>query len=182
MNLLRAVVSDAVELARSMQRQDRKGENAAPGTRDILRAALTQDGFKVLALTRMRERVRKTTLLGANHLLRLTTSVLYSIEIGSEVELGEGVNFAHTLGIVIGGTSKIGARVTFFGNNTIGTAKNNGYPTIEDDVIIGAGARILGPIRVGRGAVIGANAVVLEDVPAGAVVVGIPARVVGSAD
>jgi serine O-acetyltransferase len=63
------------------------------------------------------------------------------------------------------------------GNNTVGTAKDNGCPVIEDDVVVGCGARILGPIRIGKGAFIGANAVVLSDVPAGAVVSGIPARV-----
>lgn len=63
------------------------------------------------------------------------------------------------------------------GNNTIGTAKDNGCPVIEEDVVIGCGARVLGPIRIGRGAVIGANAVVLTDVPAGAIATGIPAKI-----
>jgi serine O-acetyltransferase len=112
-----------------------------------------------------------------NHALRVVTTVLYSIEIGSEVALGEGVNFTHTLCTVVGGTSKIGARVKFMGNNTIGTAKDNGYPVIEDDAVIGCGARVLGPIRIGRGAMIGANAVVLTDVPPGAVATGIPAKI-----
>jgi serine O-acetyltransferase len=112
-----------------------------------------------------------------NHALRLATTVLYSIEIGNDIELGDGINFTHTLGTVIGGTSKVGARVKFMGNNTIGTAKDNGCPVIEDDVIIGCGARVLGPIRVGRGAFIGANAVVLTDVPPDAIATGIPATV-----
>lgn len=148
-----------------------------PPVGEAVKAALSQDGYKVLVTTRLRESARKWHVPGANHLLRLATTVLYGIEIGSEIELGAGVNFAHTLGTVIGGTSKVGARVKFMGNNTVGTAKDNGCPVIEDDVVVGCGARILGPIRIGKGAFIGANAVVLSDVPAGAVVSGIPARV-----
>src|SRR5439155_13517959 len=128
-------------------------------------------------LTRMREAARRWHVPGMNHALRIVQTAVYSIEIGNDVELGEGVNFTHTLGIVVGGDSRVGARVKFLGNNTIGTAKENGYPVIEDDVVIGCGARVLGPIRIGKGALIGANAVVLSDVPPGAVVSGIPAKV-----
>lgn len=148
-----------------------------PSPKEAASAALSQDAFKVLLTTRMRETARRWHVPGMNHALRLATTVLYGIEIGSDVELGDGVNFVHTLGTVIGGTSKIGARVKFMGNNTVGTAKDNGCPIIEEDVIVGCGARILGPVRIGKGAFIGANAVVLSDVPAGAVATGIPARV-----
>jgi serine acetyltransferase len=179
MGLFRRVVNDAFELARSMRR---KGNDPAtnidtPPVGEAVKVALSQDGYKVLLTTRLRESARRWHVPGANHALRLVTTVLYGIEIGSEIELGDGVNFAHTLGTVIGGTSKVGARVKFMGNNTVGTAKDNGCPVIEDDVTVGCGARVLGPIRIGKGAFIGANAVVLSDVPAGAVVSGIPARV-----
>lgn len=160
----------------------RKGDDTAngvptPPVKEAVRAALSQDGYKVLFTTRLRESARRWHVPGANHALRLVTTVLYGIEIGNEIELGEGVNFAHTLGTVIGGTSKVGNRVKFMGNNTVGTNKDNGCPVIEDDVVVGCGARILGPIRIGKGAFIGANAVVLTDVPAGAVATGIPAKV-----
>jgi len=82
----------------------------------------------------------------------------------------------HPVGTVVGGTARVGDRVRFMGNNTVGTAKDNGYPIIENDVIVGAGARILGPVRIGARSVIGANAVVLSDVPPDSVAVGIPAR------
>jgi serine O-acetyltransferase len=169
MGLLRRLMNDAVELARAM--------GAAPTPKEAVKAALSQDGYKVLFATRVRESARRWHVPMVNHTLRLVTTAVYGIEIGNTVELGEGVNFAHTLGTVIGGTSKVGARVKFLGNNTVGTAKDNGCPVIEDDVVVGCGARILGPIRVGKGAFIGANAVVLADVPPGAVVSGIPARV-----
>ena len=179
MPLLRRLVTDAFELARSMRRMgsDTASNIPTPPVGEAVKAALSQDGYKVLVTTRLRESARKWHVPGANHLLRLATTVLYGIEIGSDIELGAGVNFAHTLGTVIGGTSKVGDRVKFMGNNTVGTAKDNGCPVIEDDVVVGCGARILGPIRIGKGAFIGANAVVLTDVPAGAIASGIPARV-----
>ena len=174
-SLLRSIVADAVELARAMH-GDAAGE---PTQKDALKAAATQDGYRVLLSVRLREAARRWHVPGVNHLLRLSSTVLYGIEIGNGVEIGEGVNFVHTLGTVIGGSSKVGSRVKFLGNNTIGTAKDNGCPVIEDDVTVGCGARVLGPIRVGKGAFIGANAVVLHDVPPGAIVTGIPARVRG---
>jgi serine O-acetyltransferase len=174
--LLASLVSDAVELARALDGTP-PGEGARPSLKRAVKAALTQDGYKVLMMSRVREAARRWHVPGVNHALRLVTTVLYSIEIGNDIELGEGVNFTHTLGTVIGGTSKVGARVKFMGNNTIGTAKDNGCPIIEDDVVIGCGARILGPIRIGRGAFIGANSVVLTDVPPGAVATGIPAKI-----
>ena len=160
----------------------RKGDDTAkdvptPSMKEAVKVALSQDGYKVLLTTRLRESARRWHVPGVNHVLRLATTIVYGIEIGNDIELGDGVNFTHTLGTVIGGTSKVGARVKFMGNNTVGTAKDNGCPIIEDDVVVGCGARVLGPIRIGKGAFIGANAVVLSDVPAGAVVSGIPARV-----
>jgi serine O-acetyltransferase len=172
MGLIRSLVNDAIELARAMDK-----ERKTPSLKSAVKAALSQDGYKVLLMSRVRESARRWHVPGVNHALRLATTVLYSIEIGNDIELGDGIDFTHTLGTVIGGTSKVGARVKFMGNNTIGASKDNGCPVIEDDVVIGCGARVLGPIRIGRGAVIGANAVVLTDVPAGAVATGIPAKV-----
>lgn len=176
MGLFRKIAADAFELARAL-RGARTEEASRPPIKEAVQAALSQDGYKVLLMSRVREAARRWHVPGVNHALRLATTVLYSIEIGNDIELGEGINFTHTLGTVIGGTSKVGARVKFMGNNTIGTAKDNGCPVIEDDVVIGCGARVLGPIRIGRGAIIGANAVVLTDVPPGAVASGIPAQV-----
>ena len=175
--LLSQLVTDAIELTRA------HGLGQAPEAKAVVRQALTNDSFQLLTLTRIRERCRRFHVPVVNHLLRRAQTMVYGIEIGNDVELGEGVYFVHPIGIVIGGNAKVGNRVRFMGNNTVGTAKENGYPTIEDDVTVGAGARILGPIRVGKGAVIGANSVVVRDVPAGAVVTGIPgvARMPGAA-
>lgn len=161
--------ADAVELTRA-----NRGDTS-PGAKAILSVAASQDSYRVLLLNRVREAARGR-VPGVNHALRMVQTALFGIEIGKDVTLGRGVNFTHTLGIVIGGDARIGDRVKFMGNNTVGTAKDNGYPIIEDDVIVGCGARILGPVRVGARAVIGANAVVLSDVAPDTVVSGIPAR------
>lgn len=162
-----AVRDDAVELARVALK--------STSARAVAKTIALHDGYHVLVTTRVRELARALHLPFVNRTLRLVQTALWGIEIGKDVELGAGVDFVHTLGIVIGGDAKVGARVRFFGNATVGTAKDNGYPRIGDDVKVGAGARILGPVTIGHGAVIGANAVVLHDVPPFAVATGVPA-------
>jgi serine O-acetyltransferase len=148
----------------------------SPSPKNLLKLALTSDGYAIVALDRLRRFARRHHIIGLNHGLRVVQTAYFGIELGNHITLGQGVWFIHPLGIVIGGDARIGARVRFFGNNTVGTAKENGYPVIEDDVWVGAGARILGPITVGARSVIGANAVVVADVPPDSIVTGIPAR------
>jgi serine O-acetyltransferase len=136
------------------------------------------DAFHLLVLFRLRALMRRWHIPLLNRHLRLCQMMFGGVELGDHVTLGRGVYFIHSLGTVVGGTARIGDRVRFMGNNTVGTARDNGYPVIEDDVELGAGARVLGPVRIGAGAVIGANSVVLSDIPDGAVAVGAPARVV----
>lgn len=167
--MISQLLRDAREIARAERRDDR-----APAP---LSAALASDGFRVLALQRLREAAIRLRVPVVPAVLRSVQTALLGVEISRDARIGEGVYFVHSLGTIIGGDSRIGARVRLYGNNTVGTVNDDGYPTIEDDVRIGAGARILGPIRVGAGARIGANAVVLTDVPAGHVAVGIPARI-----
>jgi serine O-acetyltransferase len=168
--MVRAFWQDAVELARASS-----GEVTAVS---LAKAVLTNDSYAITRITDIRRVARALHIPLVNHALRVLQTSFYGIEIGKDVTLGKGVYFVHPLGVVIGGSSRVGDRVRFYGNNTVGTAKDNGYPVIEDDVWVGAGARILGPIRVGARARIGANAVVLDDVPPDSVVVGIPARMV----
>jgi len=172
--LFRALANDAIELSRLSERTRGHGDAASP--KEVARQVLTTDSFQLLALWRLRERARALHVPGVNHLLRRVMSAVYGLEVGNGVTLGSGVDFVHPVGVVIGGDAKVGDRVKFMGGNTVGTARENGHPVIEDDVIVGAGARILGPVRIGARAVIGANAVVVEDVPPDTVVVGIPAR------
>jgi serine O-acetyltransferase len=138
---------------------------------------LSHDGSQVLLLSRLRQAAGRWRLPVVGPALRRVQTALFGVEIARDVTLGEGVVFLHTVGIVIGGDSRIGDRVTFLGGNTVGSIGWRGYPRIGNDVVIGAGARILGPVTIGDGATIGANAVVLTDVPPGATAVGVPAVV-----
>ena len=169
MGLFRKIIDDTLSIARTY------GHGKV--TAQSLAQAIGYDGSAVLATTRLREAARKWHVPGVNRALRYFQMTVFGIEIGKDVSLGEGVVFVHTLGIVIGGDAKVGDRTRMLGNITIGTAKDNGYPRIGSDVTIGAGARIVGPVTVGDGAIIGANAVVVSDVPAGATAVGVPAVV-----
>ena len=165
-----SLLDDAVQLTRS---RATFGENASRLAETVLRS----DAFRVLLLQRAREGLGLLRVPLAGHLLRAAQTALYGIEIGRYATLGRGVNFVHPVGIVVGGTSVVGDRVIFFGCVTLGSIRGVGYPTIEEDVIIGAGARILGNIRIGARSEIGANAVVLKDVPPDSVAVGVPAVV-----
>ncbi|MBS7262456.1 MAG: serine O-acetyltransferase [Eubacteriales bacterium] len=107
------------------------------------------------------------------------------IEIHPGATIGRGLFIDHGMAVVIGETAEIGNNVTIYQGATLGgTGKHVGkrHPTIEDGVIIGAGAKILGPFRVGAHSRIGAGAVVLREVPPHSTVVGVPGRVVRSRD
>jgi serine O-acetyltransferase len=160
---------DALQLSRAA-----KGSATPAGARRMMRT----DAWLILLLFRVRKGCLRWRIPFLNRILRICQIMFAGVELGNDIELGEGVYFIHSLGTVVGGTARVGDRVRFYGNNTVGTARDNGYPLIEDDVEIGAGARILGPVRIGARAVIGANAVVLTDIPADSVAVGMPARVV----
>ena len=117
---------------------------------------------------------------------------LTGIEIHPGAKIGKNLFIDHGMGVVIGETSEIGDNVTIYHMATLGgiapSINSNDqrnikrHPTIEDDVVIGSGAQVLGPITVGRCAKIGANAVITKNVPEKAVMVGIPAKNVGTAD
>ena len=101
------------------------------------------------------------------------------IEIHPGAKIGKGLFIDHGMGVVIGETAEIGDNVTLYHGVTLGgTGKDTGkrHPTIEDNVLIGTGAKVLGPITVGKGAKIGANAVVVKNVPAKATAVGSQAK------
>jgi len=123
---------------------------------------------------------------GLKWLARLVANLgrwITGIEIHPAARIGRRFFIDHGMGVVIGETAEIGDDCTLYHGVTLGGTsweKGKRHPTLEDDVVIGAGAKILGPIHIGRGARIGSNAVVVREVPAGSTVVGVPGRVVQS--
>ena len=112
------------------------------------------------------------------------------IEIHPAAKIGKNLFIDHGMGVVIGETSDIGDNVTIYHNATLGgispsinsneQRRVKRHPTLKDNVVVGSGAQVLGPIEVGKNAKIGSNAVVTKDVPENAVMIGIPARNVGT--
>ena len=152
-----------------------------PAAKSLLEVFLCYPGIHAMIAYRFHHMlyVKKRYLL-ARIISQLTRS-LTGIEIHSGAKIGENLFIDHGMGVVIGETAEIGNNVTIYHGVTLGgTGKDKGkrHPTIEDDVIIGAGAKLLGPITIGKGAKVGANSVVLKDVVRNSTVVGIPARTV----
>ena len=123
----------------------------------------------------------KKNLLFLARLISQLARFLTGIEIHPGATLGAGILFDHGMGVVIGETAELGDRITIYHGTTLGgTGKEKGkrHPTVGDNVVIGAGSKVLGNIKIGSNSKIGANSVVLDDVPEGATVVGIPGKVV----
>lgn len=139
--------------------------------------------FASVVLIRLAQRSFERGMPRLAKVLSLMNFLLFGIEVPTRLPIGPGLVLPHTQGTVLGARA-IGSNVTIFHQVTLG-AKVADFdfnpaqrPDVADGVTISVGAKILGPIRLGEGAVIGANAVVLEDVPPGAVAVGVPARVI----
>lgn len=119
----------------------------------------------------------KTFARWTAHLTRFLTG----IEIHPAARIGSGFFIDHGMGVVIGETAEIGHNVTLYHGVTLGGVsleKGKRHPTLEDNVVVGAGAKVLGAITIGKGSRIGANAVVVRDVPPDSVVVGVPGQIV----
>ncbi len=159
-----------------------------PAARSRLEVVICYPGFQALMLYRLSSALwrRDWRLLG--RWISQVSRTLTGIEIHPGAVIGRGLFIDHGMGVVIGETSRIGDGVTLYHGVTLGgvapsvdSAKQRDtkrHPTLEDGVIVGSGAQILGPITVGDCARIGANAVVTKDVPRCATVVGIPGRIV----
>ena len=157
-----------------------------PAAKSYLEVILTYPGLHVLFWYRI---ARFFYMIRLQLLAKIIVNIgtfLTRIEIHPGAKIGKGLFIDHGFGVVIGETTVIGNDVTIYQGVTLGgrgnetTAKR--HPTLCDGAMIAAGAKVLGNIKIGKDAKVGANAVVLVDVPAGATAVGIPARIILKAD
>ena len=151
-----------------------------PAARSLLEVLFFYPGFHAVWLHRVAHQLwsRKLRLIARaiSHINRWLTG----IEIHPGAMIGPGFFIDHGMGTVIGETAEIGSNVTMYHNVTLGGVsweKVKRHPTLEDHVVVGAGAQILGPVRIGSLSRIGANSVVVKDIPPGSVVVGVPGRI-----
>ena len=163
-----------------------------PAAKSKLSLILTYPGVKAVFFHRIANFFAKAKFNLIARIISQFSRFLTGIEIHPNANIGKNLFIDHGMGVVIGETSDIGDNVTIYHMVTLGgiapSINSNDqrnvkrHPTIQDDVVIGSGAQVLGPVIVGRCAKIGANAVITKDVPEKAVMVGIPAKNVGLAD
>ena len=155
-----------------------------PAARNVFEVVTTYPGIHAIVLHRLANKLWRT---GLKWLARLTSHIarwLTGIEIHPGATIGRRVFIDHGMGVVVGETAEIGDDCTLYHGVTLGGtswSKGKRHPTLKPGVVVGAGAKILGPITIGANARIGSNAVVVKDVPEGATAVGIPARILDSA-
>lgn len=152
-----------------------------PAADNLLEVLLAYSGLHALLFHRFSHWLYKKGLRTLPRLLAQFARFLTGIEIHPGAKIGSGFFIDHGMGVVIGETTEIGDNVTLYQGVTLGgTGKERGkrHPTIGNNVIVGAGAKILGSVKIGDDAKIGAGSVVLDDVEENSTVVGIPGRVV----
>ena len=152
-----------------------------PAARSTLEVILCYPGFHALLAYRIAHWFYRHKLFLIARLISQVARFFTGIEIHPGAKIGKGLFIDHGMGVVIGETTEIGDNVTIYQGVTLGgTGKEKGkrHPTIGNNVIIAAGAKVLGSITVGDNAKIGAGAVVIRPVPANSTVVGVPGRVV----
>lgn len=150
-----------------------------PAAKSILEVFLCYPGFHAVNAYRIHHFFYQRKRFLAARIISQITRGLTGIEIHSGATIGKNLFIDHGMGVVIGETAEIGDNVTIYHGVTLGgTGKDKGkrHPTVEDNVVIGAGAKILGPIVIGANSKIGANSVVLKNVARNSTMVGIPAK------
>ncbi|MGH7232118.1 MAG: serine O-acetyltransferase [Nitrospiraceae bacterium] len=152
-----------------------------PAAMSRVEVVLTYAGFHALLAYRVAHRLRQWGIPFFPRFLSQVARLLTGIEIHPAAKIGHGFFIDHGMGVVIGETAEIGNYVTLFQGVTLGgTGKERGkrHPTLGNHVVVGAGAKILGGIRIGDHVKIGANSVVLKSIPPNSTVIGVPARVI----
>ncbi len=156
-----------------------------PAAQSVFEVMTAYPGFHAMLIHRVSHRLWR---MGLRWLARFSSHIgrwLTGIEIHPGASIGRRFFIDHGMGVVIGETAVIGDDCTLYHGVTLGgTSWNKGkrHPTLKNGVVIGAGAKVLGPIEIGEGARVGSNSVVVKPVPAGATVVGIPAHLVEPKD
>ena len=164
--------------------------NRDPAAKSKLIVILTYPGVKAVFFHRIANFFSVAKLYLLARMISQFSRFLTGIEIHPKAKIGKNLFIDHGMGVVIGETSEIGDNVTIYHMVTLGgispSINSNDqrhvkrHPTLMDNVVIGSGAQILGPVVVGKNAKVGANAVVTKDVPENAVMLGIPAKNVGT--
>jgi serine O-acetyltransferase len=169
---LNRVVREVTRDVRAARDRDPAARGVGPG--EILG---TWPGVQALLAHRVAHALHGAGVPVAPRALAMTVRALTGVEIHPAAQIGQGLFIDHGSGVVIGETAQIGDDVTMYQGVTLGGtgfATGKRHPTVEDNVTIGSGAKLLGPIRIGHGAKIGANSVVIHDVPPNSTVVGNP--------
>ena len=159
-----------------------------PAAKSILSIILTYPGVKAVFFHQISNFFFKAGFDLIARIISQTIRFFTGIEIHPGAKIGKNLFIDHGMGVVIGETSEIGDNVTIYQNVTLGGSSpsidserqrhEKRHPTVGNDVVIGSGAQIIGPIKVGNNSRIAANAVVVKDVPENATMVGIPAKAV----
>ena len=152
-----------------------------PAARGILEILICYPGFQALVMHRISHKLWEYKIPLIPRVLSQFTRFFTGIEIHPGAQIGRGVFIDHGMGVVIGETSQIGNRCLLYQGVTLGgTGKDHGkrHPTLEENVVVGAGAKVLGAITIGTNTRIGAGSVVVRDVDADSTVVGIHGRVI----
>jgi len=152
-----------------------------PAAKSKVQVVLFYPGFHAMLFHRFAHSLHRRGWFWIPQFLAWFGRFISGIEIHPGATIGKGVFIDHGMGVVIGATAEIGENVTIYHGVTLGgrgfDRLGKRHPTVDDRVLLGAGATILGPITIGRDAKVGAGSVVLESVPEGATAVGTPARI-----
>lgn len=169
MNLLKSLYEDAKNIAKK-----------DPACRSVFEAIILYPGFHAILFHRIAHFFYKKELFFIARLVSQIARHITGIEIHPGAKIGRRLFIDHGMGIVIGETATIGDDCTIYHNSTLGGTgkdKDKRHPDLGNNVMVGAGAKVLGPIKIGDNVKIGANSVVLKEVPNNTTVVGVPRHI-----